>query len=362
MSLTRITALAAGGALVLAGSMVAVAESSGPTHATATIYACYDNGGNLKLRDASGVCNKGWTPIEWSIVGPAGLPGVPGPAGPPGPQGEEGLPGPMGPQGEKGDQGLPGLAGPPGEQGLEGPAGPPGEQGQPGPAGPKGEQGPAGPPGPAGELSCDDELRIADAMPAFQIRDECVAVIPQTGAIYDSDPDFFADPAFPAVIPGSESALSATLLAAQFTTPTSWLGKPWQPTALNQILVPLSSANPDVHVRVHLVTDDGNRPSWVDIFGDYALPLERWDIVGVAGGPDGLTMLPSVEHPLLAAGTSYWVVIAVLTPGSEVTWGSARAPFAGASAIKYGFGSDWEVTFKTPPSLGMTIIGIPPVE
>jgi hypothetical protein len=111
MSLTRITALVAGGALaLLAGSVVATAASGGPNSATTTIYACYDNGGNLKLRDASGVCNKGWTPIEWSVVGPAGLPGLPGPVGPQGPKGDKGDTGAQGIPGAKGDAGTDGAS------------------------------------------------------------------------------------------------------------------------------------------------------------------------------------------------------------------------------------------------------------
>ena len=115
---------------VLAGSRLVAPTEDG------IFWACYDNGGNVKLVADGDTCPGNWTgPVSWSQTGPRG------PAGPEGPAGAAGPAGPVGPEGPTGPQGL---AGP------EGPQGPAGAAGAAGPAGPEGPTGPAGPPGPAG--------------------------------------------------------------------------------------------------------------------------------------------------------------------------------------------------------------------
>jgi hypothetical protein len=103
-------------------AVVSVAASSVQT--TNVIYGCRKaQNGQLRVVDATTICDPSEVSIQWNVVGPAG------PAGPQGLQGPQGL---VGPQGQQG---------PPGPQGEAGP------QGQPGSPGAKGDTGPQGPPG-----------------------------------------------------------------------------------------------------------------------------------------------------------------------------------------------------------------------
>lgn len=84
------------------------------------IRACAKKGSSLLyLADASG-CQKGDSPVSWSIQGPSGPPGAQGSPGPPGPSGAVGPSGPAGPTGATGPSGPQGAPGP------TGPSGPPG--------------------------------------------------------------------------------------------------------------------------------------------------------------------------------------------------------------------------------------------
>ena len=99
---------------LLGGGTAAGAALSGPIDSAGVIHGCYDDGGNLKVIDASVTCPKGWTAISWSVTGPQGVAGRAGPSGPAGSAGPQGIPGASGP------------AGPPGPPGPSGPSGPPG--------------------------------------------------------------------------------------------------------------------------------------------------------------------------------------------------------------------------------------------
>ncbi len=53
----------------------------------ATIYACVNNSGSVKIVAAGAVCGNNETSLSWAAVGPAGPQGIQGPAGPQGPAG-----------------------------------------------------------------------------------------------------------------------------------------------------------------------------------------------------------------------------------------------------------------------------------
>ena len=74
-------------AAILAGVGAAAAVGEGET-----VKACHNRAGTLKLQ-VGNTCPKGWTPVEWSVSGPAGEPGAMGPAGPAGPAGPPGAAG-----------------------------------------------------------------------------------------------------------------------------------------------------------------------------------------------------------------------------------------------------------------------------
>lgn len=84
------------------------------------------------------------SPVYWSLLAAAGMPGPAGPTGPTGMQGPTGYAGQTGPAGTQGPTGSPGPAGIPGAPGATGPQGPAG------PAGPTGATGASGIPGANG--------------------------------------------------------------------------------------------------------------------------------------------------------------------------------------------------------------------
>jgi hypothetical protein len=100
----RIRALAVGAsvvALVALGVGGTVAASN-----PATLYACYDTNGNVRMSD-SAICKLpgGGRLASW------GTAAVPGPTGPVGPTGPQGVPGPVGATGAIGPVGATGQAG-----------------------------------------------------------------------------------------------------------------------------------------------------------------------------------------------------------------------------------------------------------
>jgi hypothetical protein len=85
----RIRALAVG-----VGAFALVAVAAGGTFAAsnpATLYACYDNYGNVRMGDTA-QCKLpgGGRVVSWSTAGVPGPTGAPGPTGPAGPQGQPG--------------------------------------------------------------------------------------------------------------------------------------------------------------------------------------------------------------------------------------------------------------------------------
>ena len=91
---------------VLAGSRLLAPAEDG------VFWACYDNGGNVKLVNEGDACPGNWTgPVSWNETGPEG---PAGPAGSRGPAGADGATGPAGPQGPEGPAGPDGPAGPAG--------------------------------------------------------------------------------------------------------------------------------------------------------------------------------------------------------------------------------------------------------
>ncbi len=62
-------------AAIIAGVGAASAVGEGDT-----VKACHNQGGTLKLQ-VGDKCPKGWTPVEWSVSGPAGEPGAAGATG-----------------------------------------------------------------------------------------------------------------------------------------------------------------------------------------------------------------------------------------------------------------------------------------
>jgi len=88
---------------VLAGSRLVAPTEDGIS------WACYDNGGNVKLVADGDTCpGNGTGPVSWSQTGPRG---PAGPEGPQGPAGAAGAAGPAGPEGPTGPAGPPGTAG-----------------------------------------------------------------------------------------------------------------------------------------------------------------------------------------------------------------------------------------------------------
>lgn len=78
------------------------------------IRACVKKGSSLLyLADAKG-CQRGDSPVNWSIRGPQGLQGEQGPTGEPGPSGPSGPQGPTGASGPSGPAGATGPSGPAG--------------------------------------------------------------------------------------------------------------------------------------------------------------------------------------------------------------------------------------------------------
>jgi hypothetical protein len=111
----RLRALAVG-----VGAFALVAVAAGGTFAAsnpATLYACYDVYGNVRMGDTA-QCKLpgGGRLVSWGSVGPTG------PMGPTGPTGPAGATGPTGPQGPTG------ATGPAGPTGATGPQGDPGPQ------------------------------------------------------------------------------------------------------------------------------------------------------------------------------------------------------------------------------------------
>jgi len=145
--------------LVVAMSLAMAAVSAMAAPVTASIAACVNATGAVRIVASTSACVAGETPVSWALtgpIGPQGPAGAIGPAGPQGPQGAagaNGATGATGPIGPAGPAGVTGPAGPIGAQGTvgaTGAAGPAGPQGAAGATGAKGETGPAGPQGPVG--------------------------------------------------------------------------------------------------------------------------------------------------------------------------------------------------------------------
>ena len=121
-----------------------------------TIYACVNQSGKLRSVECPAACKRNESPMEWSVVGPAGPEGDTGPAGvdgadgAPGADGAIGADGATGPAGANGADGATGPAGVDGADGATGPAGADGADGATGPAGADGVDGVAGPAGADG--------------------------------------------------------------------------------------------------------------------------------------------------------------------------------------------------------------------
>jgi len=97
---------ALGAAAALALGVAGIAMGAIPNPQDGKVYACYDNGGALRVIDyPTQQCPKGYTPLSWNQQGPKGDAGA---------------------QGIQGIQGVPGVAGAQGPQGVPGPQGPPG--------------------------------------------------------------------------------------------------------------------------------------------------------------------------------------------------------------------------------------------
>ena len=99
----RIRALAVG-----AGAFALVAVAAGGTFAAsnpATLYACYDAYGNVRMGDTA-QCKLpgGGRLVSWGSVGPTGATGPAGPTGAIGPTGPTGPTGPQGPAGVSGHE------------------------------------------------------------------------------------------------------------------------------------------------------------------------------------------------------------------------------------------------------------------
>jgi hypothetical protein len=105
--------LGVGGA---AGAEIAADPVSG-----GVIYGCYkaratSGAHQFVLQDQGTQCRRGFAPINWNQIGPAGPAGAQGPPGligaqgPAGPEGPQGPAGPAGTTGAVGPQGLPGTA------------------------------------------------------------------------------------------------------------------------------------------------------------------------------------------------------------------------------------------------------------
>ena len=126
----------------LFGTVMNVSAHGGDT---TRIHACVKQDGTLRIISATGTCKPNEIALDWSIVGPQGLPGTPGEPG------------------EKGDTGEPGA---PGEPGLQ---------------------------GPPGGLDCTAEFRIKRVVPAFVLSPDCGTVPPACLDGFDNDFDGAAD-------------------------------------------------------------------------------------------------------------------------------------------------------------------------
>jgi hypothetical protein len=113
MSTTRIRPLIVGAAAI---ALVAVA--AGGTFAAsnpATLYACYDASGNVRMADtATCKLTGGGRLVSWPAAGAAGPMGTTGPTGATGPSGPSGQPGVPGATGAAGSTGAVGDTGPAG--------------------------------------------------------------------------------------------------------------------------------------------------------------------------------------------------------------------------------------------------------
>ena len=206
--------------------------------------------------------------------------------------------------------------------------GPRGAQGLPGE---DGEPGPPGPPGPSGGLTCDDERRINDAIPAFELREECglltvVSGLAEDGSFNNTASNFvesapFGNPpgdhdvAFGFEVTGdTDFVLERVDIAVESWTAGSG--------PLDVFLVPRRAvpANPN------LTTEP-----------DMANVLESWSLTAaelvVQGG-----QFVSVNGPILEAGGRYWIVLSVTEPASRYRWWSGLGDMpGGAKAERYDF-------------------------
>lgn len=209
-NVTRIGAVVAGAAIVLATVPAASVMGHAGRGGNDWIHACVRDGVFVKApQRASAKCPRGSTPIHWARDREPGPPGPEGPRGPAGPDGPRGKAGPKGPKGPQGERGTEGPRGPRGAQGPTGATGPLGPQGPRGPQGPQGDTGVLGgyvrssilitiPVGSDGSVfaSCDEGDMATGG--GFITNGE-----PGTLVVYEARPD---DPAEVAPADGSEAA------------------------------------------------------------------------------------------------------------------------------------------------------------
>jgi hypothetical protein len=119
---------------------------------------------------------------------------------------------------------------------------------------------------------------------------------------------------------------------------------------LDSIELPISVAPyaPD-QVDAFLMSDSAGLPSSV---------LEMFHLTGVpATSPHALTSVGSVLHPLLTAGTPYWVAITGGTPTSFGTWDLVSAPGRMAARdITNGIDGGWSLANNSEtPTLALRV-------
>jgi hypothetical protein len=166
-------------------------------------------------------------------------------------------------------------------------------------------------------LSCSDELRIQAALPTFELSPSCapaqVTIIDTMGGTG-------------AFINNGQSANGSNLgnppgyndVAAGFNVAP---GQSVRLESLSLVARRVASGNMTISVV-------GDRP--LTGFGtvgatsepDLTNVLETWSVDVTASVPTLLT-LSSAQHPVLAAGARYWVVMAAADAGSQVHWNSA---------------------------------------
>ena len=92
------------------GTGIGMVASASIPDASGVIHGCYNSSGNgqLDVIDSSvtQTCPHGFTPLNWSQIGPQGVPGTPGAPGAPGAPGPKGDTGPPGPPGAPGASGA----------------------------------------------------------------------------------------------------------------------------------------------------------------------------------------------------------------------------------------------------------------